>query len=384
MKRETPTAPTGRRLFQSPRVYKNKLQLRVPDWPAWDRERWLVATGPVDILAPGAPLVSWRPATVKHVAKAYGRWLQWLNDQGKLTEASRPSERVTEASLAAFVADIKSAGCVSISVVSYLNGLAMALDRLEPSIDHAWIWDAMRLQNRQARPSRRKWERVVSSKELFEFGMELLDMPLLGDPIRDTVRMRDGLIIALLAACPLRVKNLQMMDIGTHLIRIGKEYQVTFEKDEMKKSRYNTWALPIELTPVLEDYLNQYRPFLLGLARATETVVEAGRGLWISRFGTRMAQGTLTVMTKQRTDTKFGKKVNVHLFRDCAATTIAWDNPDNPGIAMEVLGHSSPTASERSYNHALSLKAFGAYHAYLAEMAKAPRPNAILDEGEVE
>jgi len=45
------------------------------------------------------------------------------------------------------------------------------------------------------------------------------------------------------------------------------------------------------------------------------------------------------------------------LFRDCAATSIAIDDPDHIGIASRLLGHRAASTTERYYNHARSVEA---------------------------
>jgi integrase len=46
----------------------------------------------------------------------------------------------------------------------------------------------------------------------------------------------------------------------------------------------------------------------------------------------------------------FGRPVNPHLFRDCAATALAMENPDHIRIVAPLLGHTNLTTAERFYN----------------------------------
>jgi len=55
---------------------------------------------------------------------------------------------------------------------------------------------------------------------------------------------------------------------------------------------------------------------------------------------------------------RLGRAINPHLFRDCAATTIAAEDPLHVHITRNILGHTSLTTSERYYNQARSLNAF--------------------------
>ena len=52
-----------------------------------------------------------------------------------------------------------------------------------------------------------------------------------------------------------------------------------------------------------------------------------------------------------------GQPINPHLFRDCAVTSVAIDDPVNIGIASRLLGHRSASTTERYYNQARSVEA---------------------------
>ena len=54
---------------------------------------------------------------------------------------------------------------------------------------------------------------------------------------------------------------------------------------------------------------------------------------------------------------KFKKRVNPHLFRDCAVTTTALRAPEKIGIMPAVLNHSTARMAETFYNQACMLSA---------------------------
>ena len=66
-----------------------------------------------------------------------------------------------------------------------------------------------------------------------------------------------------------------------------------------------------------------------------------------------------------RTGTAFGQSVNPHLFRDCAATSIAIDDPAHVRIASQILGHRSTATTERYYNQAQAIDAARRYQDFL-------------------
>lgn len=57
------------------------------------------------------------------------------------------------------------------------------------------------------------------------------------------------------------------------------------------------------------------------------------------------------------TERAFGKPINPHLFRDCAVTFVALDDPKHIGIAAPILGHTDPRTTERHYIQAQRIAA---------------------------
>jgi integrase len=64
------------------------------------------------------------------------------------------------------------------------------------------------------------------------------------------------------------------------------------------------------------------------------------------------------------------KPVNMHLFRDCAATSIALRDAEHVRIAAGVLGHRSFSTTERHYNLARSVEAAAEYHSHLDRLRR--------------
>jgi integrase/recombinase XerD len=75
----------------------------------------------------------------------------------------------------------------------------------------------------------------------------------------------------------------------------------------------------------------------------------AGNALWVSSDSSPLTQQAIYDRVTERTRAAFGKSVNPHLFRDCAATTLAYANPKHVGITAALLGHRSFATTERYY-----------------------------------
>jgi integrase len=72
------------------------------------------------------------------------------------------------------------------------------------------------------------------------------------------------------------------------------------------------------------------------------------------------------------TGAALGQRINPHLFRDCAATSLAIDDPVHIGIASRLLGHRSLSTTERYYNQARAVEACRQSQALLISLRQRP------------
>jgi hypothetical protein len=107
-------------------------------------------------------------------------------------------------------------------------------------------------------------------------------------------------------------------------------------------------AFPDVLVPALQTYLKLYRPRLMAMQGPRNPATAArpvGSHLWVSRCGTPMTEGALQKALARHTRARFGHHVNVHLFRDCLATSLADDNPRTfawPPICSAIAAFEPP------------------------------------------
>ncbi len=165
----------------------------------------------------------------------------------------------------------------------------------------------------------------------------------------NAVMFRDGLIIALLAARPLRPRSLLSLELGHNLVRTGDGYRIALYPVDTKTRRAFDISWPTTLSSALERYLTVYRPKL-----ANDRTSES---LWISGAGQPLGRSGLLTCVSARTRSAFGKSIPPYLFRDCVATAIASDDPEHVKIVAALLGHASFRTGERHYIHAQSLSA---------------------------
>ena len=287
--------------------------------------------------------------------KAYGYWLYWLSFHGKLDGSAEPMGRITPQRIRAYIEDLEQT-VASSTIFTYVLDLLRFAKAVAPEFDWAWLADIKNRLWAKARPAKDKTSKIRASTDLFNLGLALMeeaekatDLGLLVTP----QRFRDGLIIALLAARPVRLKNLAAIEIGRHLVRVDDTYWLRFEAQETKNKAHIEVPVPEKLTPFLARYCTVHRPMLLGRSTSNR--------LWISRLGKPLSVSTLRYHILSNSKRAFGHEITPHLFRDCAATSVAIEDPDHVRIAANILGHNSLATTQRYYDQSRMLEADGLY-----------------------
>jgi hypothetical protein len=168
------------------------------------------------------------------------------------------------------------------------------------------------------------------------------------------IRFGDGLMMAMLAAKPVRRKNLVGTRVGEHLTKAANgNYEWRFASHETKTKQAVFADLPASLTPYLDFWIDTVRPMLLGQSGSSS--------LWVTTIGTSMAIDTAYGRFCRATTQELGKRINPHLVRDIVATGIAVSMPEAVGITPMVLDHRNDQTSKRHYNLANALSASTRY-----------------------
>jgi integrase/recombinase XerD len=345
----------------------------VATWPDQDQAAWAKAKAYGSPLERGGWASSWAPLSRYKAERDYGHWLDWLQRQGELDLALGAEQRATPERVGRYLKDLQSR-LSSFTVQSRLQGLGDVLRVMTETQQFRWVSRAAARLRSRAVSSKNKRQKLKSSDQLVELGVELMTLAnaLYGTRAHAAALLhRNGLMIAFLAYCPVRVANLAAITIGKNLVKRGNSWWVIFTAEETKQKRPLEFPFPSTLEAALEHYLACYRPILVseGAHRGS-----AGQALWISQDGGRLTTGGMAQAIERLTKAAFGFAINPHLFRDCAATTIAIHDPEHVQIVAAILGHSSMTTSEQHYNQASSLEAGRQYHAVLTETRrKRPR-----------
>jgi integrase len=338
----------------------------VAEWPPMDRDAWQAALTAGDILDEGGIRARHAPETNRKLVKNYGRWLTWLCRRGLLDAPVSPAERITPERVKAFVADM-----AKINATGTILGRLQALYEMAKVLDGGRNWGWIRRIEARVRarhvPARSKRDRMVSAADLLALGCKLMaEAPAQSTGRLRAMQFRDGLIIALLAARPLRLKNLTGLALERSLVRRGEGWWIMIPPEETKTHEPIEVPWPEGLNIALATYLDTYRPILCRLRNRWTRPV--GNAMWVSTHGSPMGQAAVYEAIIERTAAAFGQSINPHLFRDCAATSIAIDDPAHVRIASQILGHRSTATTERYYNQAQAIDAARRYQRFLVAL----------------
>ena len=339
-----------------------RVTLPIEDWPAADRTAWSVAIADGDIFDGRGPAAHWRPASRKHAINGCARWLGWLRREEPAALDQSPADRVTSHRLHSYVAGLQATLSPS-GAWNEIKGLYDALRVMVPDHDWAWMKRLKMDLERHVRP-RDCRDRIIDTARVYELGLNLMDGADLEHGGRNAkIDYRDGLLIALLAARPLRRRNIAAMRIDQHLVRIGDQYVIVFEGDETKTGEPIEFALPIELCIPMTFYLDTVRACFPG--------AEAHDGLWASMKGRPMSGEAIYDQVRKRTRAAFGVPINLHQFRHNLATFVAYEFPEHASVVAGVLQHRDYRTTERHYVKAGSVKAGRTYRERIARRRQA-------------
>jgi integrase/recombinase XerD len=323
----------------------------VAEWPDQDQTLWRRALTAGGLLDEGGLAEDWRPDTRKKVSKSYGRFLTFLDEMGWLDQNSHPATRTTRERVRAYV-DLLKGQVASKTLAGRITDLGEVLRVMAPDDDLQWLRRLGVRLGAQVIPVRNKHSKLVHSEDLHALGINLMERALRERgprPCSSAVMYRDGLMIALLAVRPFRLRTYSRLRIDHHVIRQLEGYILKIRPEDNKTKRDDVYPVPDDLVAALDHYIQVERPKLLGNRESDR--------LWISWEGRDLADGSVHDTIEKRTKAAFGHAISPHLFRDCAATSIAVDDPEHVRIIKSILGHGSEGAGEKYYNQGRSLDA---------------------------
>jgi site-specific recombinase XerD len=161
---------------------------------------------------------------------------------------------------------------------------------------------------------------------------------------------RNGLMVALLAYCPIRLKNFAALEIGRSFVNVDGRWRIVLTAAETKEKRADERPVPEELTDSIERYLQIYRPLLAEGEAETNA-------LWFAINGKPMSYASMGELITETTRTTIGIPVSPHLFRTAAVTTLATRAGDRPYAGSALLHHQPGPVTQTNYNRASCITA---------------------------
>ena len=226
--------------------------------------------------------------------------------------------------------------------------------------DLDWLRDIESDLRYEARP-RPKYHRIVPTDRLLALGLELIVRGETSVHLTALTRarlVRDGLMIALLSLCPIRLGNFAGLRIGRQICRIGDTWWIILHASETKSGRPDERPVPEILTEHIDRWLERWRPLFLKPSDA----------FWTSIKGGPLAYTYVGQIITETTLRELGVAVNPHLFRDCAVYTVAMEAGDRMGITSGLLQHIDRDTTEKHYNKGASLDAVRRYQQILDQL----------------
>jgi integrase len=331
-----------------------RLSLAVGEWPDSDRCAWEDACRPGSRLKPGGRASHLAEASLDNLERRYGGFLKFLQRTKRLEMKAEGAAQITPGNVEAYLKELPSRMC-SVSVHTYIYCLRRIANLLAPANDFSWLAEIEKDLALVMEP-RSKFDRFVLSERLVEAGrtlfVEAMEFPK--NDLASAVGLRNGLMMSLLALCPIRPKNFAALEIGTTFKAIHGRWWIDLPGMATKNRQADKRRVPECLNRDIEIYLTRARPVLLRSGSPTNT-------LWISKNGRPLSRFRLyDVITKVTFET-VGVCVSPHLFRTAAASTAAIYGGNTPHLASALLNHSDPRITEEHYNRASSISASKVY-----------------------
>ena len=170
------------------------------------------------------------------------------------------------------------------TAASVLIGLKVVVMAMHREGSWRWLMDLTNRLNTWAEPSVDRTAQTLPIEQIHNAALRELDRLQQTPLVRriDRVAYRDTLIVLLLSAAPVRMRNLAMIDIGTHLEITAGGATLRFAENETKNRQRLTHPLPRHLLPYLQLGTSTNSGFLGG---------EPGKGVVLRRAVTVLGFG---------------------------------------------------------------------------------------------
>jgi site-specific recombinase XerD len=292
-----------------------------------------------------------RDVTRRDLARRYGYFLDHVQrTEGDLKAGA--AGLVTPDRVKRFVVELKER-VGSVTVHGSIYKLRRMAELLVPSCDYTWLAEIEKDLALVMAP-KSKVNRLVYPNVIAEAGLTLMvdaDAAKQRTALARARQFRNGLMIALMAFHPMRLKNFAAFEIGRTFVKVKDKWWIILPAFETKEKRLDERQVDDCLEPWFERYLAVYRPVL---ARNDD----APAALWLSsNDGRAMTYSAVERVISATTKVTVGIDISPHLFRAAGVSSCAVWAGDRPHLGSALLHHDDPATAQEHYNHATSLSA---------------------------
>src|SRR5260370_2175612 len=261
-----------------------------------DQRAWEEACRPGSRLKPGGVASYLAEVTRNDFARRYGAFLGFLQRTNRLEQHAGGAAQVTMPNVEAYIADLKPR-VRSVTLYNYIHQTRRAAELLAPTFDFSWIAEIEKDLALEMEP-RSKFDRLVLTGHLVEAGLTLVAeaQEFAATDLARARGVRNGFMIALLALCPIRLKNFAGLEIGRTFKEVHGSWWITLPGITTKSRRADERPVPIWLNRYIDVYLSEARPVLLASRPPTNTLwisSTTGRPMTTKNIGTLISKITL-------------------------------------------------------------------------------------------
>lgn len=324
--------------------------LPTAEWPAADQLAWAEARRPAQRLKRGGAASHLAPISQADIANRYGLYLDYLQRHDLFDPAENAKNLVTVDHVQGFVAELH-ARVRSVTVWNSIYKLRRAAQLIAPKVDLGWLTEIEKDIALEMIP-KSKADRLVLTERLVEAGLILIgEAEQFGKtPLARATGARNGLLVALLALHPIRLKNFAALTIADTFVNVGGRWWLHIPSDHTKSHRVDERQVPQFMNDAIISYIERHRPVLSRGVKHS--------GLWVSSTtGQQLTTKNLGTLISKLTHETIGVDVSPHLFRTAAASTAAVYGGNHPHLASALLNHRDPRVTEEHYNHSTNMSA---------------------------
>jgi integrase len=186
-------------------------------------------------------------------------------------------------------------------------------------------------------------------------------------PVKAAVTAQLATAIAIFVFAPIRLKNLINIKLDENLIRPGgprSPYWLVFPDYDVKNRVQLEFKLLPELSELIDEYINDYRPTLLRGANGLQLF--PGQKLEIKN------SRTLSLQITGRVVKATGLRMTVHQFRHAAAAIFLKHHPGQYELVRRILGHRNIATTTNFYVGLENIQASEIYANLLKDRLNGP------------